>query len=101
MKISLRWLKTRLAFRLGLLVVILLIVEGVVYEFRYDIRHALDSLTAPDLAVTRRTNLYPIDIKTIPVVLDDGQGGGLAMAGGSLKIWPERGAMAGRQAPEN
>ena len=84
MKISLRWLKTRLAFRLGLLVVILLIVEGVVYEFRYDIRHALDSLTAPDLAVTRRTNLYPIDIKTIPVVLDDGQGGGLAMAGGSL-----------------
>jgi len=93
MKISLRWLKSRMAFRLGLLVVILVIVEGAVYEFRYDIRRALDSLTAPDLAVTRRTNLYPIDIKTIPVVADDGQGGGLAMAGSSLNLRNERRAV--------
>ena len=84
MKISLRWLKSRMAIRLCLLVVILLIVVGAVYEFRYEIRRAIDAQTAPSLEVTRKTNLYPIDIKSIPVVLDEGRGGGLAMLGSSL-----------------
>ena len=84
MKILLRWLTSRLAFRLYLWVVILLIVDVVIYAFRYELRNVYSALTVPNLEVALRTNLYPIDIKAIPVVMDHGRGGGLAMLGNAL-----------------
>ena len=80
MTISLR----RIARNFCVFVVVSLIASVVVYMFRHDISYMLLAVEAPKLEGTRKTNLYPISIKTIPVVLDEGRGGGIAMLGSSL-----------------
>ena len=80
MTISLR----RLAGYFSVFVVVSLIVSGVVYMFRYEIGYMLFTVEAPELDGTHKTSLYPINIKTIPVMADDGRGGGIAMLGSSL-----------------